>query len=328
MIRQSFGGHSVNMTGNNEQNGLQAAPGVTPEQQEWAQRDAGTTWQLNFFRILIQLGGRQAAYHIMYLVVLWYILFNSEIRRRTRYYLDRRFPERKSHGLPAIWDSYRLVCSFGQVLIDQAALIIKKTDIPLAVCLDENELREAAAAQKGAILLVSHVGCWQIAMTAMGFLQKTVCAVMMPQGEDSPLARTIGKRLPVSIIDPRNGMESVVEMLQALRRGEILTIMGDRVFGGEHNRVSAGFLGDDITLPALPYSLAAASGAPILVLHAARIDSRRYEITLARVIETAGKRRRGNKDYSTPARIFTEAMEEFVGKHPWQFFNFFNMWGK
>jgi len=86
-------------------------------------------------------------------------------------------------------------------------------------------------------------------------------------------------------------------------------------------------LGDEIALPASPYRLAAAAGVPILVLQAARMGPERYEIGLARIIEVERERGAG-EDYSLPARRFAETMEDFVEQHPWQFFNFFDLWGQ
>ncbi len=294
-----------------------------PEARRWAATDIGKNWQLRFFHNVIRFCGRQAAYQVMYFVVLWYVMLSPEIRRRTRYYLDRRFPWRKG-AARELWDSYRLVCSFGHMLIDQAAVMVKGPDSIGAVCTNEAEMKRAVAG-RGAVLLVSHLGCWQIAMTALGFIRKPVSAVMMPQGEDSPVTGMIQDRLDFRIIDPRKGMESILEMMQALRGGGILTIMGDRAFGGPQNSLSTVFLGETISLPASPYRLAGAAGAPILVLQAARLDQDRYEITLARVI---GVEKKGGADEGCrhAARLFAETMEEFVRRHPWQFFNFFDLW--
>ena len=308
-----------------EKSGGEGIGGRSSDRTRWSARDVGKAWQLQFFRMCIRIGGRRAAYHMMYLVVFWYIVFSPEVRRRTRYYLDRRFPERRGR-LRGYWDSYRLVCSFGQILIDQFSLALGGADIPEAVCTNEREMKAAAEKGSGAVLLVSHLGCWQIAMSALAFLDKPVSAVMMPQGEDAPVARMMSGRFPFSIIDPRNGMASVVEMMNALQEGRILTIMGDRVFGGPQSRVYTEFLGGKIALPLSPYRLAGAAGVPILVLHSARLDACRYEVTLARVIEVDKTAGRPLQDYEPFARQFAEEMEEFVKEYPWQFFNFFDLW--
>jgi len=293
----------------------------------WAAPDVGKRWQLRFFHGVIALAGRRAAYQIMYLVVLWYVIFVPDIRRRTRPYLDRRFPWRRG-GTGAFWDSYRLVCSFGHILIDQAAMAAKGPGTLNTVCINEREMKSAVSRGGGAVLLVSHLGCWQIAMPALSFLKKPVSAVMMPQGADSPITGLIDNSFPFSIIDPRKGMEGVVEMMQALGRGELLTIMGDRAFGGGQSTVKTTFLGEEISLPASPYRIAAAAGAPVLILQAARRGHDSYEVELARIIRVKVKNPQEGSGPEVFARRFAETMEKFVARHPWQFFNFFDMWEK
>ena len=69
------------------------APSINPP--DWRQQGVGANWQHQFFHWLIRIGGRTRAYHIAYIVTFWYVLFYPSIRKRCRFYLDRRFPERR-----------------------------------------------------------------------------------------------------------------------------------------------------------------------------------------------------------------------------------------
>ena len=53
-------------------------------------------------------------------VVAWYVLFSSLVRRRCRYYLDRRFPGTQN-PFKRLWQDYRRVVALGGALIDRAA---------------------------------------------------------------------------------------------------------------------------------------------------------------------------------------------------------------
>jgi len=289
----------------------------------WSVQGVGKRWQLSFFHTLIRLGGRRAAYHIMYVVVFWYVLFVPAIRRRTQPYLRRRFPGARG-PLRRFWNSYRLVCTFGRTMIDRAAFTILGPNSLRASSPDEAAIRDAVPDGTGAVLINAHIGCWQVALT-IGFFEKQVSMVMFPPDTNSPQGRLPARGLPSKIIDPRNGLESVVEMLQSLKRGEILCVMGDRVFGSEESTVRATFLGGDIELPFSPYRLAGAAGVPIIALFSHKTAFSHYEVRLARVIHVP-------QDARTPescrpyAQEFADALEKFTQEHPWQFFNFYDLW--
>src|SRR5438045_3509890 len=82
----------------------------------WAQRGIGTSGQHRFFYYLMKYGGKARGYHLANFVSLWYALYPS-VRRRCRYYLDRRFPER--HGrVRRFLDCYRLLRTYSHTLVD------------------------------------------------------------------------------------------------------------------------------------------------------------------------------------------------------------------
>lgn len=292
---------------------------------KWRAANAGKRWQLTFFRMVIRVFGRRPAYYIMYIVVFWYVLFSRSIRRSTRPYLDRRFPRRT--GLAARFlDSYRMLCSFGRALIDQAAVAAVGPSALNAVCEHEERLREVASGDGGVVLVNAHVGVWPIAVSALDHVDKKVSVVMIPPDPDSPIAGVADSAMPFSIIDPRNGLDSVLEMMRSLRDGEILGLMADRVFGAEEGVVTARFLGDEIKLPFSPYRLAGATGAPIVVLLSAKVGYRKYVIQAAGIIRVQPEHARSSEACRPYAQQFADILEAFVREHPWQFFNFFDLW--
>ncbi len=292
---------------------------------KWKSSKAGKNWQLRFFRILIRYGGRRPAYHIMYIVVLFYTLFSSSIRASVKPYLARRFPKRQTLPWRFI-DSYRLIISFGRCLIDQAAVAILGPDNLEAEFRGKELALRTITSDKGAILINAHAGLWQIAVSQMGFLKKNVSVVMIPPEEDSPIAETLARHAACKFIDPRCGFDSVLQMLQSLKNGEILGLMGDRVFGDEEKTVETEFLGDRITLPYSPYKLAGAANVPILVIMSAKTGYKKYRIELMKVIRVDPADARKPETCAQYAREYARELEKFVDRHPWQFFNFYNLW--
>jgi predicted LPLAT superfamily acyltransferase len=93
---------------------------ATVSNAQWDSRSVGKRWQFAFFAMLIRVGGRRLAYLFMHVVVAWYVLLYPFVRRRCRYYLDRRFPEVRN-PLVRLWHDYRRVEALGESLIDRAA---------------------------------------------------------------------------------------------------------------------------------------------------------------------------------------------------------------
>ncbi|MFP4027817.1 MAG: lipid A biosynthesis acyltransferase [Candidatus Brocadiia bacterium] len=291
---------------------------------DWSVKDVGKSWQFRFFYFVIRIGGLRPAYHIMYFVVLWYVLFVPEIRRRTQYYLRRRFPDHRN-PLRRFWDSYRLVFTFSRTMIDRAAYALLGEDVIKATCEDEKAMRAALEGGDGVVMANAHVGCWELAMSSLSLIDRPVYAVIIPPEGNSAEAHLRRENMPVKVIDPREGPQSVLKMVQVLQEGCILGVMADRVFGRKEETVKARFLGDEVIFPFSPYRLASATGRPIVVLFSHKPRVNLYVVDLAEVIDVPPGVREP-EDAEPHAQKLADALEKYVEKHPWQYFNFFDLW--
>ena len=296
-------------------------PSARGQHSTWAERGVGKGWQFRFFYLWIRLLGKRPAYHISYIVTFWYVLLYARIRQRAGYYLDRRFTSPRG-CLRRFWEAYHLIRSFGTTLVDIAAFGILGKKSLAAFSPNHDRLMQLCDDQRGFVMLHAHVGCWQVGLSALGHLRKRVSLVMIPD----PRGQELLDRYSVSVIDPRRGFEGVVEMTQALFRGEVVGMMGDRTFGDDQNTVKVRFLGSDIVVPVAPYRLASATGVPVVVLMAPKTGYRSYELRLVKEIVVPPGLGRNPQRYTKYAQEFADALEAFVHEYPWQFFNFFDLW--
>jgi len=276
---------------------------------------------------VIRVGGLRLAYSFVYLVVFWYVLLYPSVRRRTRPYLSRRYPERTG-AFQKFSDSYRWVVSLGKALVDRAAYGILGPQALSITVPNKQGLFDTLDEGKGMVLLNAHVGCWQVAVSVLDFLRVPVSLLMQRDAGDIDrhYFEHSGERPPFQIVDPEGHLGGVVEMLAVLRRGEIMGVMADRVFGSDTNVVTVDFLGNPAVLPYSGFRLAAATGAPVAVVFSYKTGPRTYEVKLCRVIRVPKGLGRKPEDYRPYVRQFAETLEEFVQEHPFQFFNFFDMW--
>ena len=288
----------------------------------WSSRSFGSRFQHWIFYAVIGRFGRGAAQALLRLVVLWYVGFRPSVRGRTGPYLRRRFPGRGAFG--RLRDSYRLSLAFGKVLVDRAALGILGPG-PGPAPEDRVRLQALLAEGRGLILVTAHVGAWQGAMANLAGLEVPVSLLIHRDGGD------VDKQFfehrpgapPFTLLDPGGYLGSTLEMLQVLNQGGVLCIMGDRGQGA--GTVPVDFLGAPVPLPFSPYKLASATGAPIAVIFPLDCQGR-TPLQLARVIRVPGHLGRSAAAYRPYAQQFCQALEAFVEEHPYQFFNFYDMW--
>jgi len=304
---------------------------VPPEQRSeqrgrWSSRSIGSAWQHQFFYRMIRLGGRRLAYLCLVFVIGYYMLLRPDQRAKTRPYLDRRFP---ASGTLARWlQSYRMSYALGQVLVDRAIVGILGPGRIRAELHGKEELLALLAEGRGLILVNAHVGSWQAAMSALGFLDKPVNLLMQREvGDiDRHYYEHRGEDSPYRIIDPRGELGGVLEMIAVLKRGEVLSVMGDRMLGEDRNGVEVEFLGGSVTMPFSAYKLASATGAPIVALLSYKTGAASYALKLYATIRVPRDLGRGREVHVPYVQQFAAALENYCLEHPFQFFNFFDMW--
>ena len=292
----------------------------------WTARSLGSAFQHNIFYALIRFGGREGAYVLLLFVVAWYVLLRPLVRKRSRFYLRRRFP--RSNPFQRLWQCYRLCLALGQVLVDRAVLGILGSDRLDCRLTGWEQLRALLGEGHGLILVTAHVGSWQVGMASLEQLETSVSLLI--HREEGDVDRHFYEHgpgaAPYRFIDPLGYLGGTLEMLQVLNKGEVLCIMGDRVMGGRSSRLSVAFLGGPVAVPFSPYKLASATGAPIAVIFPHKSGHDRYVLQVARIIRVPGNLGRSQDAYRPYAVQFLEALEAFVQDHPFQFFNFFDMW--
>ncbi len=295
--------------------------------QEWTSRSIGSSWQHQCFYLLIRCGGRQAAYLLLYSVVFYYSLLPS-VRRKCSHYLNQRFPG--AGWWRRFCNSYRMNLELGKVLVDRALVGILGPERIKVELHGKQELLDLVAEGRGVILVNAHVGCWQVTTSVLGFVETPINLLM--QREEGDIDRQhfehAGTACPYRIIDPRGHLGGVLEMMEVLKRGEVLSVMGDRMLGNDRNGVDVAFMGGTVRFPFSAYKLASATGAPIVALLSYKTGPDSSEMKLYRTIRVPGGLGRGKDKYAPYAQAFAETLEAYCTEHPFQFFNFFDMWQK
>ncbi len=278
-----------------------------------------------FFRVATRLTGLRGAYGLLYLVCPYYALFDVAAIAAASAYLVRRFPGLR--GLRLRMAVLRLFIHQGRGLVDRHA----SQSGAFRFEIDASELGRIAPLLsdpgRGFVLLLAHAGNWQIALPALRGLGRKVCLLM--RKEDNPAVRE-SLRIDdeggaFDIVSPERFLGGVVDLVDRLRRGQIVSIMGDRSYG--FSPVPVQFLGGTAAFPGGPHSLAAAAECPIVTLFCTRTSLRHYRIEVPLVFAPAdlpADTRRGRLLAS--AQKFADEVGRYAREHPYECFLFHDVW--
>lgn len=297
----------------------------TKQGQRTTQRKRGNRLGFLFFEMITRGLGLRVAYSFLYLVCAYYLLFDRDAVAAAMPYVVHRFPD--AGWFRRRWHVYRLFINQGEFLLDRYALISGYEGFQF----DLKGFDELSAliedSKRGIILLTSHIGNWQIAMPRLEKLKKRVYLLMRP--EDNPAVHQSLKIRQegdmISFISPDGYLGGIVEIMNALRQGQIVSIMADRTYGAEGVPVS--FLGDRAVFPHSAFKIAAATETPMMVLLSAKTAPNRYLVDVSHVFDWQDIPQAAKKGVSLQrVQTFADLLTTYAESYPYQCFFFYDVW--
>jgi predicted LPLAT superfamily acyltransferase len=255
-----------------------------------------------------------------------YFIFSPRRRAVGRRFYGALYPG-KSH--PQLnYCTFRQFQSFTHLFLDRH---LQRENDPLHYTFDGLDyIIEAQRRGQGAILLMSHMGNWEVAahalkkrlsdmrlMLLMGIRQKEAIQKMQKESIQSDGITIVG-------IDKAGGSPfDIVEAVHFLRSGGLISMAGDVVWREDQRTIRATLLGHRVQLPDAPYSLALVTGAPIIVFFAFRTDEGRYFIRAHKPIRVnAASRAERPAAIQQAAQTYAGHMQDALRRHPFEWFHF------
>lgn len=259
---------------------------------------------------------RRALYRVADAVGLASYASGAAPARHLRANLRRIFPGASEGEVRAL--ARRIFRNFARYLVDYGvfgSVPAEALDRAIVVLEGRENLEGVFDAGRGVILVTGHVGNWELGGLFWGQSGVKLNVVTLPEG-DARIDRfreAYRHRYRIDTIVVDGTPFATLEMMAALRRGEMVAMLVDR--WGKEDGVAAPFFGGVHFLPRGPFALSRATGAPILPAFVVR-DGADYRGIVERAFVAEGE-----DDAVCAARV-SEALERVIRRYPDQWYNF------
>ncbi|MGI8889554.1 MAG: hypothetical protein ACR2G0_02070 [Chthoniobacterales bacterium] len=213
--------------------------------------------------------------------------------------------------------------NFAWTISDAADHKLAKTEFAYEV--EGGEFLDELAATQGAILLTAHMGNYDLgaAVFAKRF-HREIRMVRAPEADrrtaqhlDASLERAGAGAVKVAY--NTSSMALPFELLNAIQRGEIVSIQGDRAVANVSQR-SARLFGEDVHLPDGPFMLAYVAQVPIYPVFIVRTSFHRYKIIARQPIHCRRERGRDTA-IADSFNAWSRTLEQVIGGYWSQWFS-------
>lgn len=255
----------------------------------------------------------------------------------TGYFLFHPFRRRSSMGLyrvifphKKLW--FHLYCTWRQ-FHSFAATFGDRVDFEgmreSALSVQGREgILSAAAKGQGGIILMSHMGSFEIA--ARCFQEAGIKHLMiMGEKEAKHVARNQREDLKVRGISilvassKENSPLGGLEALKFIREGGFVSLAGDLIWAQQRSLLSARFFNQEVPFASGPHLLSLVSGAPLFTLFTFRIGRRKHQIHISPPSEVkALSRSERDSALQKSAQRYADALEGMIRNHPFQWYIF------
>lgn len=292
----------------------------------WTGESRGTAWGWRFVLALLRTLGRRPAYAFVDLLAAWYVLFAPGPRRALGPYVARALP-----GVSATRGAARIFRNFGHAIVDRLAWTSGGPGTFTYTSEGAEHLVDAFAGREGALVLSAHIGNIEVSAAQHGGNAERVKKLHIvrfdAQGDHG---RGLVAQLPEEWrphFIPVNRAEgfATLTVLRALREGQIVAMMGDRLI--DDRTVTVDFLGAPCAFPAGPWMLAALARVPVIVAGCFKEGPDQYRLIASPPMRVQFDRARSREEQVQAwAQAFADTLATWVRRYPDQYYNFFDAW--
>jgi predicted LPLAT superfamily acyltransferase len=283
----------------------------------------GGRWGIWFFITALRVLGLRVTYALTVPVAAYFSFVSPDVPATMAYH-------RRVFGpLPwwrRRWRVFQHFLSFGRALVDRTAILAGQTRSFTFSFDGEHHVRQAVAEGRGVLLLTAHVGNWEAAGQLLTRLEVPINVTGFDM--ETPGIRALLKEsshAKFRLIPLTGSPTDAIPLVAAMRRGEVVAMLGDRAYGSPAAWVT--FLGGTAAFPIGAYVLAAIAGAPLVTVFNLREPGGHYRFfgSPPQRLEMPPHHLRDAYLRDCATR-FARELEGIVKRDPLQWYNFYPFW--
>jgi predicted LPLAT superfamily acyltransferase len=296
-----------------------------PENSHWSGtgRLRGGARGIAFFVFIIRRLGLRFAYFVAIFPAAYFSYASPDVAATMDFH--RRFFGRVPWWQRR-WLVFKHFYSFGRAIIDRTAILAGDRKNFSFQFDGEKNLRAALAEKRGVLLLTAHLGNWE----AAGQLLTRIDVPITVTGFDreTPEIRAVLNRASnqnFKLLPLAGTPMDAIPLVAALRRGEVVAMLGDRAYGSPAARIP--FLGGTAAFPIGAYVMASIAGAPLMHVFSLREPAGHYRFFgfPAQHPQLPPHNQRDEYLKSCAAK-YAHDLESVLRRDPFQWYNFFPFW--
>ena len=329
----SLGGEGVRRAGDvAPDQGVAAAPAGLASAPWHAQREQSAGRGRMWFMWAVYARCGKTALKLVTVPVMAFIYpFAGPARRalRTYYAVLAAFRGRKDAPPVGAWTLYRHLLGFAWSLADKTDACTLRKDLPQMSVRDDaggRAFRDLVAARKGAFLVSTHLGTVEV-LPALASAHRDAgeeiphVHAFQQMGHDAVFTRMFMRHFDATHVTlhavEEIGVETAVRMQEAVGRGELVLMAGDRVGARSGKTFDHAFLGRPCRWPKGVFVFAKLMACPVFFVTCVRTGWNAYECHFHRYTGPA----------SSPAWMldeYTAFLEAETLAHPEQWYQFYD----
>jgi predicted LPLAT superfamily acyltransferase len=269
--------------------------------------------------------GRRVSRLPLYGIVLYFFLFAPSARRHARRYLRLALGR-----TPTARDRFRHLLYFSTTIHDRVFLINEREHVFDISVGGASLMREQLARGRGAFLMGSHMGSFEV-VSSVGRRQQGLSVVMAMYEANARKISAILGALNTAVRTEVIGLGHIDAMLRLSERlaaGSFVGVLADRTLGEEPLQ-EVTVLGRRAFLPTGPMRTAAILGCPVIFMIGLYRGKNRYHVEFAPLADfsqvTAGGRAAAVRE---AVDRYAALLDRYCRSDPHNWFNFFDFWAE
>lgn len=258
----------------------------------------------------------------------YFVLSPHKIMNSIAFYRSLYPTQSLLYHICCVWKQYH---NFIYVFLDRWLI---QNDMPVHYTQEGlHYIEELAQKKTGALILMSHLGNWEIGAYLMSrhTMNRSETKLLLFLGvkryeQIERIQKEDLKKNGINIITAEEHINSpfaILEGFKFIRSGGFVSMAGDRFINKDQDTVSVKFLGHNVLLPETPFAFALIANVPIIIFFTTRSGKQQYHCVAyppKRVIATTKSERKDA--INRAAQEYANILEEMAKRHPHEWYHF------